>query len=114
MAWKSLYAIWLTAFLSSTAGAEPAQFDPATGLVVAPGFKDVSTQCTVCHSARLITQSSASRDGWLAMIRWMQEGQGLWPLGDREGPILDYLAQHYGPRAGGRRSPLPPELLPPP
>jgi hypothetical protein len=80
--------------------------DSATGLIVAPGFEQVRTQCTVCHSARLITQNRASRDGWLQMIRWMQESQGLWPLGDNETPILNYLAENYAPASSGRRKPL--------
>ena len=73
----------------------------------------VSVQCTVCHSARLITQNRADRDGWLAMIRWMQEKQGLWPLGDQEDAVLDYLAANYGARPAGRRRSLPLALLPP-
>jgi hypothetical protein len=48
------------------------------------------------------------------MIRWMQETQGLWPLGENEVPVLDYLATNYGPVNVGRRRPLPPGLLPPP
>jgi hypothetical protein len=91
-----------------------AQLDVKTGLVVAPGFEVVSVQCTVCHSARLIAQNRSDRDGWLAMIRWMQDTQGLWPLGDNEGVVLDYLAGNYGPLSVGRRRPLPPDLLPPP
>ena len=91
-----------------------ADIDPKSGLALGPGFEVVSTQCTVCHSAKLISQNRADREGWLAMIRWMQESQGLWPLGDKEGLVLDYLAQNYGPLSVGRRRPLPPELLPPP
>ena len=87
--------------------------DGKTGLVIAPGFEVVKVQCTVCHSARLITQNRADRASWLAMIRWMQDSQGLWPLGDNEGPVLDYLARHYGPVNSGRRMPLPTSLLPP-
>jgi hypothetical protein len=87
--------------------------DSKTGLVVAPGFELVSTQCTVCHSPRLIIQNRADRDGWRSMIRWMQESQGLWPLGDQEALVLDYLATHYGSKSSGRRAPLPPSLLPP-
>ena len=81
-------------------------------MALAPGFELVSSQCTVCHSARLITQNRADRQGWLAMIRWMQDTQGLWPLGENEAPIVDYLAANYGPAATGRRRPLPPHLLP--
>jgi hypothetical protein len=91
-----------------------ADLDPKTGLVLAPGFAVVSAQCTVCHSAKLISQNRANREGWLAMIRWMQETQGLWPLGENEVPVLDYLAANYGPLSVGRRRPLPPGLLPPP
>ena len=90
-----------------------AQFDAKTGLVIADGFEVVSVQCTVCHSAKLISQNRADRDGWLTMIRWMQETQGLWPLADNEPIILDYLAANYGPLTVGRRPLLPPELLPP-
>jgi hypothetical protein len=85
----------------------------AEGLVVAPGAALVSRHCTVCHGARLVIQNRADRAGWRTMIRWMQETQGLWPLGDDEEPILDYLAAHYGPTSQSRRAPLPPALLPP-
>lgn len=94
-------------------GAGALESDPATGLIIAPGFDSVKVQCTVCHSARLISQNRADRDGWQAMIRWMQSTQGLWPLGDNEVIILDYLATHYGPREAGRRAPLSADLLPP-
>ena len=84
----------LLALLSAPTFAEP---DPDTGLVIARGYEQVTAQCTVCHSARLITQNRADRQGWLRMIRWMQQTQGLWPLGDAEAEILDYLADNYGP-----------------
>ncbi|MEP1470530.1 MAG: hypothetical protein ABJK20_15685 [Halieaceae bacterium] len=99
--------------LASTIAASAAEFDNKTGLVIAPGFDVVSVQCTVCHSASLVTQSRASRAGWENMIRWMQETQGLWPLGEQEGLVLDYLAQYYGPQSQGRRAPLAENLLPP-
>ena len=80
--------------------------DSLSGLVVAEHFEIVRAQCTACHSAKLITQSSASREGWEQMIRWMQKDQGLPDLGENEGRILDYLSQHYGIRKKGRRTPL--------
>jgi ABC-type taurine transport system substrate-binding protein len=49
--------------------------DADSGLVIAPGFTETKQNCTVCHSAKLITQSRADRDGWLSMIRWMQKTQ---------------------------------------
>jgi hypothetical protein len=105
-----LLLLWLAAPLAFGA----TELDEKTGLVVAPGFEQVRAQCTACHSARLVTQNRADRDGWLDMIRWMQASQGLWPLGGDEALILDYLADNYGPVRVGRRPPQPPELLPPP
>jgi len=75
-------------------------------LTVAAGYEEVEKQCTACHSARLITQNRSDREGWQQMIRWMQDTQGLWPLGDAEPVILDYLAKNYGPLETGRRKPL--------
>ena len=66
----------------------------------------VVANCVHCHGHKLITQNSASREGWQNMIIWMQETQGLWPLGPNEDKILDYLAEHFAPQNKGRRSPL--------
>lgn len=81
--------------------------DKETGLIIATGFEEVKKTCTVCHSPMLITQNKADRDGWLEMIRWMQDKQGLWQLEpDLENVILDYLSANYGPTAASRRPPL--------
>ena len=82
------------------------ELDSATGLVIDEGFQLVKGNCTPCHSARLITQNRASREGWKEMIQWMQETQNLWPLGQNEEIILDYLAKNYAPGKTGRRAPL--------
>ena len=80
--------------------------DSISGLVMDEGFEIVRGNCTPCHSAKLITQNRASREGWEKMIRWMQETQNLWPLGENESLILDYLAKNYAPVSKGRRAPL--------
>lgn len=82
-----------------------------TGLVYAPGFPLVRGNCTTCHSAALIVQNRATREGWEGMIRWMQETQGLHELGEDEGVILDYLAEHYAPVEVGRRANLDVEAI---
>lgn len=83
------------------------EIDEETGLIIAPGFEEVKKTCTVCHSPMLVTQNKADREGWLEMIRWMQEKQGLWKLEpDLENAILDYLAANYGPTEAYRRPPL--------
>jgi hypothetical protein len=82
------------------------------GIHLATGFKEgenldlVIANCTSCHSAKMVTQNRATRDGWKTMIRWMQETQNLWELGDNEPLILDYLAKYYAPEKAGRRQPL--------
>ncbi len=78
-----------------------------------PDSEIVSQTCIPCHSLKLVTQNRADREGWLSMIRWMQAKQGLWPLGENEDKILDYLSTYYGPTKSFRRAPLPIQLMPP-
>ncbi len=75
-----------------------------TGLIYAEGFELVRGTCTACHSAKLVTQNRATREGWEEMIRWMQAKQGLWDLGVNEPIILNYLATNYAPEEIGRRA----------
>ncbi|MDJ1504007.1 hypothetical protein [Xanthocytophaga agilis] len=85
------------------------KLDSTTGLKIAPGFDMVRAQCTACHSSRLILQYRATREGWKERIRWMQQKQNLWDLGENEPIILDYLAKNYGPeKKEVRREPLQP------
>jgi cytochrome c5 len=77
-----------------------------TGLIYAEGFEIVRATCTACHSAKLVTQNRATKEGWTQMIRWMQETQGLWDLGANESTIVNYLAKHYAPTEVGRRANL--------
>ena len=85
-----------------------AEVDATTGLVNAPGFEFVKSQCTICHSGSLIVSQRLGEKDWIRMIRWMQEEQGLWSLGELEEPILRYLTKHYGVsvNVNRRRKPL--------
>lgn len=78
----------------------------ATGMIYDDNFNVVRSACTSCHSAKLVTQNRATRDGWKQMIRWMQATQGLPDLGKNEVKILDYLAKNYAPTDVGRRKTL--------
>ena len=81
--------------------------DAETGLVASAGLELVKNNCTNCHSSALIIQNRFTREGWHEKIVWMQETQGLWPLGENEDAILDYLAENYAPAPyQGRRAPL--------
>ena len=77
-----------------------------SGLAYDQNFRIVKAVCTRCHSAKLVTQMKATRQGWEEMILWMQETQGLEELGEYKKPILDYLSKHYAPTKMGRRSNL--------
>lgn len=78
----------------------------ATGFVDGDGLIEVIQNCTNCHSAKLVTQNRMSKEGWIATIRWMQETQNLWDLGDQEENIVNYLATNYAPQKKGRREAL--------
>ena len=77
-----------------------------TGLVEAPGLKETVNNCTNCHSAKLVIQNRMNAERWHATIRWMQETQNLWPLGENENIIVNYLVTNYPPRKKGRRKAL--------
>ncbi len=82
------------------------------GIHVKTGFKNdkdlplIIASCTPCHSAKLVTQNRATKEGWIGIIRWMQDTQNLWDLGEHEAPIISYLAKYYGPEDKGRREVL--------
>ena len=78
----------------------------ATGLIADEGLNLVIAHCTGCHSAQLITQNRATKEGWVRVIRWMQETQNLWDLGESEEAIVHYLTKNYSPELRGRRTPL--------
>ena len=83
----------------------------ATGLVYTDDFELIRGTCTSCHSAQIIIQNRATKEGWTEMIKWMQETQGLWDLGSNEEIIVDYLAEHYSPKDVGRRPNLDMEAI---
>ena len=96
------------------ATAPRAETDPATGLVIDDHWELVRAHCIACHSTQLVTQNRGSRETWLALIRWMQDSQGLWAFdATTETAILDYLEKNYAPLPASRRMALPPELMPP-
>lgn len=78
----------------------------ATGLKDAQGLSEVITNCTTCHSSKLVIQNRMGKEQWNATIRWMQETQGLWDLGDNQEIIVDYLTTNYPVFKKGRRAAL--------
>jgi cytochrome c1 len=74
-----------------------------TGLIDAEGLMTVVNNCTNCHSAKLVTQNRMNKERWIATIRWMQETQNLWDLGNNEEIIVNYLVTNYPVKKKGRR-----------
>ena len=75
----------------------------SSGLVYDDNFSIVLKVCTRCHSAKIITQTKATHQGWNDMLTWMQKTQGLEDLGTYRPTILSYLSKHYAPSKMGRR-----------
>ncbi len=69
----------------------------------AEGVDLVRAHCGVCHSLQLVTQHRMSRSGWIASIRYMQKNHNLWPLGEQENALLDYLESNYGSESVARK-----------
>ncbi|MEM1159710.1 MAG: aldehyde dehydrogenase [Pseudomonadota bacterium] len=65
-------------------------------LFTAPGVDETYAYCAGCHSERIVAQQGLTRDGWVEILEWMVEEQGM---GEIEEPdltlILDYLTKHY-------------------
>tara|TARA_Y100000034_G_scaffold7140_1_gene7902 strand:- start:18524 stop:18991 length:468 start_codon:yes stop_codon:yes gene_type:complete len=74
-----------------------------TGLKDGEGLMTVVNNCTNCHSAKLVTQNRMTAERWNTTIKWMQETQSLWELGEDQKIIVDYLVKNYPPQKKGRR-----------
>lgn len=77
-----------------------------TGLIDAEGLMTVVNNCTNCHSAKLVIQNRMSAERWNETIKWMQETQNLWDLGDNKEIIVNYLVTNYPVVDKGRRENL--------
>lgn len=77
-----------------------------TGFIDAPGMMVTIQNCTNCHSSKLVIANRMNAERWTQTIRWMQETQNLWDLGENEKVIIDYLVTNYPPKKVGRRGNL--------
>jgi hypothetical protein len=77
-----------------------------TGLIDAEGLMTVVHNCTNCHSSKIILQNRMSTEGWNTTIKWMQETQNLWDLGENKEIIVNYLVANYPLKDKGRRENL--------
>ncbi|MGO4921175.1 monoheme cytochrome C [Maribacter spongiicola] len=77
-----------------------------TGFVDAPGMTETIQNCTNCHSSKLVIQNRMNAERWKSTIKWMQETQNLWDLGENEEVIINYLVTNYPSKKKGRREVL--------
>jgi len=78
----------------------------STGFIDGIGLMTVVNNCTNCHSSKLVIQNRMNAERWNATIKWMQETQNLWDLGDNQKVIVAYLVKNYPPIDKGRREGL--------
>lgn len=85
-----------------TASAEETTPDVAEDLDLAllpdgQGKQETFDGCASCHSIKLVVQQGLDKDGWLEVIEWMVDEQGMDPLeDDLTETISEYLATHFG------------------
>ena len=75
------------------------------------GRDETFALCAACHNYKLVSNQGQTRAQWDDTLRWMTERHNMPPIeGAERALILDYLAQHHGPkatnRAGGFRNPF--------
>ena len=76
-----------------------------TVLPAGPGQEETFYACTACHSTAIIRRSGFPRPQWDGLMDWMVEKQGMTPLeGEERRVIVDYLAEHFGPRQPANRA----------
>ena len=114
-------AVVVAVSVATSAGAQaptpPPAFAPtaerADDLPEAPGREETFYACTACHNFKLVAAQGLTRTQWDDSLTWMTTRHNMPEIrGAERELILDYLAQHYPPkapsRAGGWRNPFAP------
>ena len=97
----------LSVFSAAVFAQDRPEIDSVSGLYKDKQWQLVVANCGGCHSTKLVSQNRMSSANWVNTIRWMQEKQGMWALGENEQKIVSYLSRNYGiPNLPQRRKPL--------
>ncbi|MEL6934465.1 MAG: aldehyde dehydrogenase [Pseudomonadota bacterium] len=83
---------------ASASNAEDEEEEDFNGILVnKPGADITFAYCAGCHSERIIAQQGLTRDGWIEVLEWMVEEQGMGEIEDPDyTDIINYLSDHYG------------------
>jgi hypothetical protein len=102
-----------TGALAQTPGFTPRE-ERLEDLPAGAGREETFGFCTACHGFRLVSNQGLTREKWDETLTWMTARHNMPDIqgADRD-VILDYLAQHYPPKApargGGFRNPFAPQ-----
>ena len=62
----------------------------------APGVSETYYNCIACHSEKIVAQQGQTREGWVYLLEWMVEEQGMPVIEEPDySIIIDYLSTHY-------------------
>ncbi len=62
----------------------------------APGVSETYYNCIACHSEKIVAQQGQTREGWIYLLEWMVEEQGMPVIEEPDySIIIDYLSEHY-------------------
>jgi cytochrome c len=65
-------------------------------LVPGKGAEETYSYCIACHSEKIVAQQGLPRDGWIKLLEWMIEEQGMPKIDEPDySLIIDYLAKNY-------------------
>ncbi|MFV2003422.1 MAG: hypothetical protein ACC619_10630, partial [Paracoccaceae bacterium] len=100
--WAPILALTASSALARTSHDLPAHTaslveKPEFGsLFIADGVEATFYTCSVCHSEMIVAQQGLTRDGWLELMEWMVDEQGMFEIEEPDlSEILDYLAANY-------------------
>lgn len=75
---------------------KPSDSDEYGELHIAEGVEETHAYCTACHSEMIVAQQGLDRQGWINMLEWMVEEQGMSEIEEPDySTIIDYLTKHY-------------------
>ena len=62
----------------------------------APGVSETYYNCIACHSEKIVAQQGQTRKGWIKLLEWMVEEQGMPVIEEPDyTTIIDYLSTNY-------------------
>lgn len=91
----ALGLLWSLSNLPASASEDEEDYNGI--LFNAPGADTTYAYCAGCHSERIVAQQGMTREGWVDLLEWMVEEQGMGEIDEPDySEVIDYLAQHYG------------------